>query len=180
MFPRSRSEWTVCDFFSSISHREIRHGTPPCNHPTSGWGQWMTKKGPQKKQQHAKHKHESWSFFVFLKTFSCRVFFFSLEKSHVLWPPWPQILAGDAAVSGGVLSSLGVSGGTEDAEFEKRVQDAENCWRVGPFQEMAWVFWWFGGGGVSQGVFFFCFFLRSVSFQFVGCVFFWGGCFNCF
>ena len=63
-------------------------------------------------------------------------FFFPLEKSqvsaHLGTPletpkhlaPWPQILAGDATVSGGVLSSVGVSGGTEDAEFEKRVQDA--------------------------------------------------------
>eukprot|EP00434_Breviolum_minutum_P032661 symbB.v1.2.028885.t2/scaffold3106.1/size66573/1 len=48
----------------------------------------------------------------------------NLAMAHRLATIQRQILAGDAAVSGGVvLSSVGVSGGTEDAEFEKRVQD---------------------------------------------------------
>ena len=66
---------------------------------------------------------------------------------------------------------MGVSGGTEEAEFEKRVQDA--LLLASDFRARnGWVFWWFGGGSV-RGCF--CFFFKGpFRFQFVGLVlFFW-------
>ena len=72
----AQSEQSVT--FFSISTFESRHGTPPCNHPASGGVFLETKNQGQTKnnQQHAKHKHESWSFFSY-RPFNVEVFCFS-------------------------------------------------------------------------------------------------------
>lgn len=58
-----------------------------------------------------------------------------------------------------MLSSLGVSGGTEDAEFEKRVQDRVASGERFPGKKFAGFFGGLVGGGGVRVCFFFLFFV---------------------
>ena len=175
MFPRSRSEWTVCDFFSAYrpSNLAMAHRLATIQRQAGCF--WRQKKGQQKTTT------------CQAQTWKLEFFFSLLEKSHVLWPPWhPGLKHRNTNLHLGHRSWRAMRPSVVEccppwvSREAPRMRSLRSvCRTLKTAGELVhskkWlgflVVWWVES---ESGGVFFCFFLRSVSFQFVGCVFFLG------